>query len=573
MAVFALLAGVTTPAGAAVGETQRASVSTAGAQANGPSPAASVSDTSSPQLSLDGLKVAFSSDATNLVSGDTNGAADVFVRDIVTGRTERVSVSSAGAQANGASHSPAISVDGRFVAFVSQATNLVSGDTNGVADIFLRDRTRGVTTRVSMTTAGGQLNGPSRSPRLSLFGRHIVYETDGVFASWDQNGLSDILLYDTVRASTGVTRAPADTSAQTLLGTEHPDPTAALRRSWSAWPSISHDGRYVAFVRGTYERAPAVPSSLDVFIHDRVARTYTKVVMSPWMGAARVLTDRPMISADGRFVAYEAWSVLDNVARSDEGLVRNPLDVKDIFVYDRIAKTIGQVTFNSWFQPANGDSHTPSISAGGQYISFVSDATNLVSGDTNGAPDVFVRDNVARTTSRMSVGSRASQASSGGIAPSISYEGRRVAFASAAGGLVSGDGNDDMDVFVHDRRTDLLNRAPDFRSLGTRTISPLSETRAQLRASDPDRDPLRFGILLLTHQNEPPAVTDDGLPMNATLDPVTGLFRWTPTPDQAGSWRFIFWVDDPRGAADFLVWDVVVRTLDQLAACTAQGGC
>jgi hypothetical protein len=172
----------------------------------------------------------------------------------------------------------------------------------------------------------------------------------------------------------------------------------------------------------------------------------------------------------------------------------------------------------------------------------------------------------------MSVGARAAQSATGGIAPSISYEGRRVAFASASG-LVSGDTNGVSDVFLHDRRTDLLNRAPDFRALGKSTISPMRETTVRMRATDPDGDPLRFGILLVTHQSEKPVLTEDELPQGARLDPTTGVFRWTPTPDQAGSWRFIFWVDDPRGAGDFQVWDVVVRTLDQLASCTVQGGC
>lgn len=564
----ALVAGTLAPAGAAPGTTVRASERPT-TQANGHSPATSVTDTTSPQLSLDGRSVAFSSDATNLVSGDTNRVSDVFVR-LPTGTVARASVSNAGRQANGPSHSPAISVDGRYVAFVSEATNLVAGDTNGVADVFLRDRARQRTTRVSVATGGVQANGASSSPSISLFGRYVTFESAAAnLAAGDTNALADAFVHDTTTRATGRLMPPTDQGLQTVPLTEAPDPTAVLRRDWTASPSISYDGRYVAFVRGTYERGPAVPSALEIFVRDRRARTYTKVDIKPWMGGARVLADNPVISADGRYVAFEAWSILDSVAGSDEALIRNPLDVKDVFVYDRISSSIGQVSVNSFFQAGNADSYAPSISAGGQYIAFSSDASNLVPGDTNAAPDVFVRDNVARTTSRMSIAEGSAQAAAGGTRPSISYEGRNVAFASSSP-LVSGDTNGRSDVFRRDRQTDTQNSAPSLAALPKRTIANMQESQLVLRATDPNRDALRYGILTVTHQGSEP-VTANSPPQGSSLHPTTGLFRWTPTPNQAGSWRFIFWVADPRGAVDYRVWDVVVRSIDQTAGCTLQG--
>src|SRR5213595_159425 len=136
IAAVGLLAGVlallAAPTGAAAGTTERVSMDSAGNEGNGGS--------GGPAISADGRFVAFASYASNLVPGDTNGVADVFVHDRQTGTTKRVSVNSAGTQGNGGSGSPAISADGRFVAFSSYATNLVPGDTNGVVDVFVHDR-------------------------------------------------------------------------------------------------------------------------------------------------------------------------------------------------------------------------------------------------------------------------------------------------------------------------------------------------------------------------------------------------------------------------------------------------
>src|SRR5262245_8151452 len=139
-----LVAGLSAPIAAQV--TSRVSLSSGGAATNGDC-------TYRPSVSADGRFVAFVSVGTNLVPGDTNGSLDVFVRDRQTGTTERVSVSSGGAQANGISYQPSISADGRYVAFVSDAAGLVTGDTNGTWDVFVRDRQLGTTERVSVDSS------------------------------------------------------------------------------------------------------------------------------------------------------------------------------------------------------------------------------------------------------------------------------------------------------------------------------------------------------------------------------------------------------------------------------------
>src|SRR4028118_838518 len=116
---------------------------------------------SQPSISADGRFVAFSSDASNIVPGDTNSNPDVFVRDTLTNTTTRVSVDSAGNQANSNSSDASISADGRFVAFFSAGTNLVPGDTNNRNDIFVRDTLTNTTTRASVDSAGNQQNGSS----------------------------------------------------------------------------------------------------------------------------------------------------------------------------------------------------------------------------------------------------------------------------------------------------------------------------------------------------------------------------------------------------------------------------
>src|SRR5438132_1692287 len=153
-------------------------------------------------LSADGRFVAFDSAATDLVAGDTNGVSDVFVHDRQTGTTERVSVASDGTQGNNASSYPALSADGRFVAFDSDATNLVAGDTNGATDVFVHDRQTGATERVSVTSGGGtQGNGNSGGffafPALSADGRFVAFQSDATnLVTGDTNGATDVFVQD-----------------------------------------------------------------------------------------------------------------------------------------------------------------------------------------------------------------------------------------------------------------------------------------------------------------------------------------------------------------------------------------
>src|SRR5207247_1588614 len=183
--------------------------------------------------------LAFASDATSLVPGDTNGNTDVFVHDRQTGTTERVSVDSAGHEGNGYSQQPAISADGRFVAFTSDATNLVPGDTNGVTDVFVHDRQTGTTERVSVDSAGNQgdrRSGNSLSrPAISAGGRFVAFASDATtLVPGDTNGDVDVFVHD---RETGTTERVGERAVERPFGV--------------TGPSLSADGRFVAFASRT----------------------------------------------------------------------------------------------------------------------------------------------------------------------------------------------------------------------------------------------------------------------------------------------------------------------------------
>ena len=187
--LMVLLGGLSAPVQADSGLTTRVSVDSAGTQANG--------DTADAALSANGRFVAFDSGATNLVAGDTNGQQDIFVHDRRTGTTTRVSVDSAGTQANNASVAPALSADGRFVAFETEATNLVAGDTNGQQDIFVHDRRTGTTTRVSVDSAGTQANSECHLAALSADGRFVTFYSEATnLVPGDTNGVRDVFVHD-----------------------------------------------------------------------------------------------------------------------------------------------------------------------------------------------------------------------------------------------------------------------------------------------------------------------------------------------------------------------------------------
>src|SRR3990172_3124373 len=229
---LAAIAFARSSGGAAPGSTERVSLDGAGIEGNAFS--------GYPVISADGRFVSFSSDASNLVSGDTNPAPDVFVRDRQTGTTERVSVDSAGGGGVGASYTPAVSSDGRFVAFTSAASNLVPADANGTTDIFVRDRQAGTTERASLNSAGSEGNGASDESAVSSDGRFVTFRSlSSNLVAGDTNSVDDVFLHD---RQTGTTDRMSVDSA------------GAQGNATSRVPAVSGDARFLAF--------PSLPSNL-----------------------------------------------------------------------------------------------------------------------------------------------------------------------------------------------------------------------------------------------------------------------------------------------------------------------
>jgi|GEM_PF-2042504 len=409
----------------AAGQTIRVSIASDGTQGNDSS---AVYHRGS--ISADGRYVVFESNANNLVAGDTNGKTDIFAYDYQTGETTRVSVYSDGTQGNNSSFYPSISTDGRYVAFQSLATNLTAGDTNNASDIFVHNRETGETTRVSVYSDGTQGNGNSYNSSISADGRYVAFESNATnLVADDTNSKSDIFVHD---RQTG----------ETIRVSVYSDGTQGNNSSF--YPSISTDGRYVAFQSlASNLTAGDTNNASDIFVHDRQTGQATRVSVASGGTQGNNLSEIPSISADGRYVAFQ--SLATNLTAGDTN------SASDIFVHDRQTGQTTRVSVASGGAQGNGYSYNPSISADGRYIAFHSYATNLVAGDTNSKSDIFVHNRQTGQTACVSVTSGGAQGNGNSYNPSISPDGRYITFYSEATNLVSSDTNNKADVFVHAR--------------------------------------------------------------------------------------------------------------------------
>jgi Tol biopolymer transport system component len=353
--------------------------------------------------------------------------------------TQRVSVANNETQADHRSKQPSISADGRYVAFASDATNLVTGDTNGVTDIFVRDLVKKTTTRVSVSSDGREGNKASYWPFISSDGRYVTFTSDADNLDVpDTNGAGDVFVHDKQTGETEmISRAEDGTAGNDL----------------SFWSSISTDGRYIAFMSNATNLMPSdTNDSWDIFLRDRQTGQ-TSLVSTGYDGTqANSQSEYPVISADGRYVAF-ASDATNIVERDNNGY-------RDVFEYDReTRKTIRvSVASDGTQADAGTQAFVISISADGQFVAFPSLATNLVLNDTNKVWDIFVHDRDKGETIRVSVSSDGLQADAGSYGVSISPDGRWVTFGSNATNLVPDDLNGLMDVFVYDRQTGQTER-------------------------------------------------------------------------------------------------------------------
>lgn len=379
-------------------------------------------------ISGDGRYVAFRSAATNLIAGDTNGVSDVFVRDRWTGLVDRVSVSSLGGQASAESLEPNISYDGRFVAFASEANDITTDVASGSSkDIFVRDRILRTTRTVTVSAIGGASNGDCHRPRVSSDGRYVTFE-----------GSPSNLV---PAGSTNYQVFRRDMTAGTVLVSVNLTGSSGVGFSWNG--GVSGDGRYVAFVSNVANLVtPDTNGNTDAFVRDMLLGLTRLVTVSSsgaqGTGAAFINSS---ISRDGRWVAYA--SSAPNLAPGEFGASY------DIFVHDLSTSQTFRSSVTSSGGAANQNSYDPAISDDGRYVAFQSFATNLDPLDTDMQSDIFLRDRTLATTKLMSRGASTSS-NDDSFAASISAEGAQIAFHSESTDLVPADTNLRVDVFVRD---------------------------------------------------------------------------------------------------------------------------
>jgi Tol biopolymer transport system component len=411
--------------------TFRSSTDGANAQANGPS--------SRPVFTPDGRYLVFESRATNLVAADTNNRADIYRKDMATGEVILVSVDSTGAQANGNSSNPVVTPDGNFIAFQTDATNLVGNDANLKLDIYVRDLGSQTTVRASVRTNGTEGAQDCVNPSISDDGRFVAFETSSFLVGTDTNIFVDVYVRDLSTNET--TRVSVDSS-----GT---DPNAACVNA-----SISGDGQLV-----TYESEASdivtndVGGFSDIFaVVWRAPIPFNERISVEDPSNPDGLNDgvnangdsiRPRTTSDGRFVVF--LSTADDLVVGDSNT-----PVVDVFVRDRFLGTTVRASVSSQGGETTRSCTEASISADGRWVIFSSEAPDLVQSDTNSTSDIFLRDLVQLTTIRVSVATYGVQSSDffPNATGTVSGDGRFVAFASAAPNLAPNDTNGVLDIFV-----------------------------------------------------------------------------------------------------------------------------
>lgn len=352
-------------------------------------------------------------------------------------KVQIVSVKAGGIPGNESSFGAAISANGQAVAFQSFANDLVADDFNDAADVFVFNRKTGETTCVSVGTDGNPAYGSSESPSVSTDGRFVVFYSDATnLVEGDVNGRGDIFVRDMKKGIT--TRVSVSTSGDAA-------------NADSAFASISANGRFVAFQSSASNLADdAGGSQTDIFVHDRTKGTTVSASRDAAGASANSYSFHPTISKDGRYVAFD--SLATNLVANDTN------DRPDVFVKDLKKGTTTRVSVDSAEGEANGDSALGRISSNGRVVAFYSEAADLVSGDTNGVRDIFVRDLKAGTTTRVSVGASGGEANGLSNEPALSADGKFVAFVSDAANLTAGDTNGMSDAFVHDLKSHTTTR-------------------------------------------------------------------------------------------------------------------
>ncbi len=501
-------------------------------------------------ISTNGQFVLFESSATNLVANDANNAQDIFVRDLVNGTTTLVSVNTNGLSGGGESRDPAMTPGGRYIAFTSAAADLVPGDTNAIPDIFVRDLQSNTTTLVSVGAIPSILTiGGSEVPAITPDGRYIAYYSTATNLVPGVTTSGEIYVRDLVAGTTLWASASSQTICQSVTGSTNEvscnfsisadgqfvafevctnSPSGGIILRYNLQSSLTDvicsnapvpaesfemihdldmtpDGRFVAYVATVGNNSL---TNTAIYLWD--AQTGSNTLVSPDLDTglpASGVCDSPVVSADGQFVAFlsgganlvpnpligqyhaylrevqaDATTLLDEddsgagfgvtavtvpsmssdgdvvAFESGDGNVvpddGNP--DSDVFLSELTAWTAELVSAHDPSLPSETPSGgasavmAGSVSATGRYLVFFSDADDLFPNDTNGFRDVFVRDLMTGTIHPVSLDTQGFTGAGVSTDPSISGNGRFVAFTSSANDLVPNDTNNSLDVFLRD---------------------------------------------------------------------------------------------------------------------------
>ncbi len=402
--------------------TIRVSVDSLGGQANAAS--------TSPAYSANGRFVAFESLATNFVPGDSNLVRDVFVRDLLSGSTTRVSVGPNGEQGNAGSQRPSLSSDGRYVAFESAATNWITGATFGSVNLFVHDRVANSTIRVGSQSVGTAANAGGYRPSVSDDGRYVAFAgLASNLVAGDTNGVFDVFVHD---CQAGTTTRVSEGSS----GTE--------ANGLSLRPVISPDGRFVLFDSAASNLvAGDTNAAIDAFLHDRLTGVTERVSVGDGGAQANFDSFGRSMSPDARWIAFASQA--NNLATLDSN------DDSDVFLRDRPSDSTRCISLTLSGETGERGSYEPTVSADGRWVAFRTRSAQLTPNDTNGADDIVVADVWTGTLTRVSDAPNGVSGLGVSTTPVISGDGHWVVFESAATNLVVGDTNGAIDVFVHDR--------------------------------------------------------------------------------------------------------------------------
>jgi Tol biopolymer transport system component len=375
----------------------------------------------------------FASDASNLVLGDTNGRRDIFLRDTVAGTITRVNLSTGGAQANGASDSPAVSDDGRFIAFQSFAGTLTAGVFNGSSNVFVHDRQTGVTSLVSVSHSGAVSHGPSTSPSISGDGTLIAFESlSSDLVDSDTNAAKDVFVRNlTTNTTVLVSRIPG----------------GVLGNLASSAPALSGDGRFLAFESLATNLAPGATAAFSkILVRDLSAGGPSLVSVNKFGVAADGPSFRPSISSDGRRIAFV--STASNLATVSQTF-------NNAFLRDRAAGTTRLINALPDGTPANGEAEGVRLADNGAFAALLSDSMNLTPGHTWFVRDAFLVDLTTGLSLRASVPLTTPGEPIYGVdaVGGVSDDGRFMTFESRSTNLVAGDPGVASAIFLRDSLT------------------------------------------------------------------------------------------------------------------------